>query len=180
MTSDQTPHGTVLVVDFGAQYAQLIARRVREAKVYSEVVPHTISAVDLIARKPIAVILSGGPSSVYEEGAPVLERAILESGIPVFGICYGFMAMNQALGGKVERTGQREYGRTLVTVLEPGTLLAGLPTEISSWMSHGDEVVAAPEGFTVTARSPRATVAAMENLEQRIAGVQWHPEVLHS
>lgn len=180
MTPDLTQHDTVLVVDFGAQYAQLIARRVREANVYSEVVPHTIGAADLLARKPSAIILSGGPSSVYAPGAPALESAIVEAGIPVFGICYGFMAMNQALGGRVERTGQREYGRTVVSVLEPGVLLADLPTALTSWMSHGDEVVAAPEGFTVTARSPRAAVAAMENLEKRLVGVQWHPEVMHS
>ncbi len=171
---------TVLVVDFGAQYAQLIARRVREANVYSEVVPHTLGAAELIARNPSAIILSGGPSSVYEEGAPALDVAVLEAGIPVFGICYGFMAMNQALGGNVAKTGQREYGRTSVSVLEPGVLLSGLPTELESWMSHGDEVVAAPDGFTVTARSPRATVAAMENTEKQLAGVQWHPEVMHS
>lgn len=180
MNPELTQHDTVLVVDFGAQYAQLIARRVREAKVYSEVVPHTLSASELVARKPSAIILSGGPASVYDQGAPKLEAEIVESGIPVFGICYGFMAMNQVMGGRVEHTGQREYGRTPVTVLEPGTLLRDVPTELSSWMSHGDEVVAAPPGFTVTARSPRATVAAFENVERGLAGVQWHPEVMHS
>ncbi len=173
-------HDLVLVVDFGAQYAQLIARRVREAQVYSEIVPHTMSAADMLAKNPAAIILSGGPSSVYESGAPQLEAAIVDGSVPVFGICYGFMAMAQALGGKVDQTGQREYGRTAVSVLEPGTLLQGLPETLTSWMSHGDEVVAAPEGFTVNARSPRATVAAFEHVERRLAGVQWHPEVLHS
>ncbi len=173
-------HDLVLVVDFGAQYAQLIARRVREARVYSEIVPHTMSAAEIMARKPAAIILSGGPSSVYEEGAPGLDPAMLQGDVPVFGICYGFMAMAQALGGNVAKTGQREYGRTAVSVLEPGTLLAGLPETLTSWMSHGDEVIGAPEGFTVNANSPRATVAAFEDTERRLAGVQWHPEVMHS
>jgi GMP synthase (glutamine-hydrolysing) len=175
-----TDHDLVLVVDFGAQYAQLIARRVREAKVYSEIVPHTMSAADMLAKKPTAVILSGGPSSVYEAGAPQLDSALVDGTVPVFGICYGFMALAQALGGEVAHTGQREYGRTDVSVLESGTLLAGLPETLVSWMSHGDEVTAAPAGFTVNARSPRATVAAFEDTGRRIAGVQWHPEVLHS
>ncbi|MFL6155650.1 MAG: glutamine-hydrolyzing GMP synthase [Marmoricola sp.] len=175
-----TDHDLVLVVDFGAQYAQLIARRVREARVYSEIVPHTMSAADMLAKNPTAIVLSGGPSSVYEAGAPLLDPALVDGTVPVFGICYGFMALAQALGGEVARTGQREYGRTDVSVLEAGTLLAGLPETLVSWMSHGDEVTVAPEGFTVNARSPRATVAAFEHTERRIAGVQWHPEVLHS
>ena len=173
-------HDLVLVVDFGAQYAQLIARRVREARVYSEIAPHTMPVAELLAKRPAAVVLSGGPSSTYEPGAPQLDAALLEAGVPVFGICYGFMAMAQALGGTVARTGQREYGRTVVSVLEPGRLLAGLPDTLTAWMSHGDEVTAAPSGFTVSARSPRATVAAFEDDERRLAGVQWHPEVLHS
>ncbi len=180
-TPEQDPrHDLVLVVDFGAQYAQLIARRVREAKVYSEIVPHTMPVEDMLAKGPTAVILSGGPSSVYEEGAPHLDPDLLDGRVPVFGICYGFMAMAAALGGEVARTGQREYGRTTVSVLEPGTLLEGVPSELVSWMSHGDEVTGAPAGFTVNARSPRATVAAFEDVDRRIAGVQWHPEVLHS
>jgi GMP synthase (glutamine-hydrolysing) len=175
-----TDHDLVLVVDFGAQYAQLIARRVREAKVYSEIVPHTMPVAEMLARKPTAIILSGGPSSVYEPGAPVLDPQLVDGTVPVFGICYGFMAMAQALGGTVAHTGQREYGRTRVEVLEPGTLLDAVPTHLTSWMSHGDEVVKAPEGFTVNARSPRATVAAFEHVERRLAGVQWHPEVMHT
>lgn len=180
LTPMASEHDLVLVVDYGAQYAQLIARRVREARVYSEIVPHTMPVADLLAREPKAVILSGGPSSVYEPGAPQLDAALLEAGVPVFGICYGFMAMAQALGGTVARTGQREYGRTTVEVLEPGRLLVGLPATLTSWMSHGDEVTAAPSGFTVNARSPRATVAAFEDATRGLAGVQWHPEVLHS
>jgi len=175
-----TAHDTVLVVDFGAQYAQLIARRVREAKVYSEIVPHTMPVEEMLARQPKAIILSGGPSSVYDPGAPQLDASLVDGRVPVFGICYGFMAMAQALGGSVAHTGQREYGRTRVEVLTPGTLLEGLPESLVSWMSHGDEVVAAPEGFTVNARSPRATVAAFEDVERKLAGVQWHPEVMHT
>jgi GMP synthase (glutamine-hydrolysing) len=173
-------HDLVIVVDYGAQYAQLIARRVREARVYSEIVPHTMPVEQILAREPAAIILSGGPSSVYEPGAPQLDPTMVESDVPVFGICYGFMAMAAALGGDVARTGQREYGRTAVEVLDPGTLLQGLPGSLTSWMSHGDEVVGAPQGFTVNARSPRATVAAFEDIGRRLAGVQWHPEVLHS
>jgi GMP synthase (glutamine-hydrolysing) len=175
-----TDHDLVLVVDFGAQYAQLIARRVREAKVYSEIVPHTMPVEEMLARDPRAIILSGGPSSVYEPGAPQLDAGLVDGRVPVFGICYGFMAMAQALGGTVARTGQREYGRTRVAVLEPGTLLEGVPGELVSWMSHGDEVTGAPAGFTVNASSPRATVAAFEDVERKLAGVQWHPEVMHS
>ena len=175
-----TAHDTVLVVDFGAQYAQLIARRVREAKVYSEIVPHTMPVEEMLARQPKAIVLSGGPSSVYEPGAPQLDPALVDGRVPVFGICYGFMAMAQALGGSVAHTGQREYGRTRVEVLAPGTLLDGLPGSLVSWMSHGDEVVSAPAGFTVNARSPRATVAAFEDVDRKLAGVQWHPEVMHT
>ena len=175
-----TDHDLVLVVDFGAQYAQLIARRVREARVYSEIVPHTMPVEEMLARNPKAIVLSGGPSSVYETGAPGLAPDLVDGRVPVFGICYGFMAMAQALGGTVARTGQREYGRTTVSVLEPGTLLDGVPDQLTSWMSHGDEVTAAPAGFTVNARSPRATVAAFEDVERQLAGVQWHPEVMHT
>jgi GMP synthase (glutamine-hydrolysing) len=176
----QRDHDLVVVVDFGAQYAQLIARRVREANVYSEIMPHTASASEIMARKPKAIILSGGPSSVYEPGAPRLDAALVGGGTPVFGICYGFMAMAQALGGSVARTGMREYGRTAVNVTDAGVLLAGLPSTVSAWMSHGDEVVAAPPGFQVTASSPRAAVAAFEDVDRRLAGVQWHPEVMHT
>ena len=173
-------HATVLVVDFGAQYAQLIARRVREASVYSEIVPHTITAAEVQARKPAAIVLSGGPSSVYEPGAPSLDAGILDLGIPVFGICYGFQAMAQALGGEVANTGGREFGRTELTVNAPGALFAGLPATQSVWMSHGDAVQVAPDGFTVTASTPGAPVAAFEDVDRRLAGVQYHPEVLHS
>ena len=173
-------HDLVLVVDFGAQYAQLIARRVREAKVYSEIVPHTMPVAEMLAKGPKAIVLSGGPSSVYEEGAPAIDTALFEAGAPVFGMCYGFQIMAQALGGEVAATGLREYGRTPVSVVEPGTLLADIPAAHNVWMSHGDQVVAAPEGFTVLASTNVTPVAAFENVERGLAGVQWHPEVLHS
>ena len=178
--SVEATHAPVLVVDFGAQYAQLIARRVREAKVYSEIVPHTASVEAIAARQPAAVVLSGGPQSVYAEGAPQVDPRLFELGIPVFGICYGFQAMAAALGGEVARTGLSEFGRTPTTVVERGTLLDNLPDSFSSWMSHGDAVKRAPDGFSVLAHTAGAPVAAFEDPERRLAGVQWHPEVLHS
>jgi GMP synthase (glutamine-hydrolysing) len=169
------------VVDFGAQYAQLIARRVREAQVYSEVVPHTASVASLAARDPAAIVLSGGPASVYEPGAPAIDPALFDTGIPVFGICYGFQAMAGALGGTVAHTGDREYGRTeLSLAVDPGVLHAELPARHPVWMSHGDSVTQAPPGFAVTAGSDRAPVAAFEDRARRFAGVQYHPEVGHS
>jgi GMP synthase (glutamine-hydrolysing) len=170
----------VLVVDYGAQYAQLIARRVREAHVYSEIVPHTAPVSELMARRPKAIILSGGPASVYADGAPSADPALFATGVPVFGICYGFQAMTRALGGEVAHTGGSEFGRTTLTVTSPGTLLRGLPAQQQVWMSHGDEVTAAPAGFTVTASTSGAPVAAFECAERGLAGVQFHPEVLHT
>ncbi|MEU5213495.1 glutamine-hydrolyzing GMP synthase [Streptomyces sp. NPDC020742] len=171
----------VLVVDFGAQYAQLIARRVREARVYSEIVPSTMPVAEMLAKNPKAIILSGGPSSVYAEGAPRLDRSLFEAGVPVFGMCYGFQLMATTLGGTVDNTGAREYGRTPLTVSRPGsTLFEGTPAEQSVWMSHGDACSAAPEGFTVTASTDVVPVAAFENDEKRLYGVQYHPEVMHS
>lgn len=171
----------VLVVDFGAQYAQLIARRVREADCYSEIVPHDMPAEELLAKDPAAIILSGGPSSVYAEGAPALDPAVVTAGVPVLGICYGFQAMAAALGGGVDRTGQREYGQTAATIGGAGsTLFEGQPVEQTVWMSHGDAVTRAPEGAVVTASTPGTPVAAFEDDGRRLYGVQWHPEVLHS
>ncbi|WP_448259352.1 glutamine-hydrolyzing GMP synthase [Corynebacterium kalidii] len=169
----------VLVVDFGAQYAQLIARRVREARLYSEVIPHSMPVEEVAAKNPAALILSGGPSSVYADGAPVLQKELLELGVPVFGICYGFQAMTHALGGTVAHTGDREYGRTEIEV-DGGSLHAGFESAHQAWMSHGDAVSEAPEGFAVTAHSDGAPVAAFECLDKRMAGVQYHPEVQHS
>ena len=175
-------HDTVLVVDFGAQYAQLIARRVREANVYSEIVQHTITAAEVAAHKPSAIILSGGPASVHVDGAPSLDPAIYDLGIPTFGICYGVQLLAQQLpGGSVANTGRGEYGRTMVTTLDGGgTLMAGLPAEQTTWMSHFDSIQTLPDGFVATARTGEIPVAAMECLERRIVGVQFHPEVVHS
>ena len=170
----------VLVVDFGAQYAQLIARRVREASVYSEIVPHTMSVADMLAKDPAAIILSGGPSSVYEAGAPSVDPAVFEAGVPVLGICYGFQAMAHALGGTVGRTGTREYGHTNAAVQEGSCLFDGTPSDQVVWMSHGDAVQAAPEGFAVTASTEQTPVAAFEDRGRRLFGLQWHPEVGHS
>jgi GMP synthase (glutamine-hydrolysing) len=167
------------VVDFGAQYAQLIARRVREARVYSEVIPHSATIDEIKARDPQAIVLSGGPASVYAEGAPQLDPAVFDIGVPVFGICYGFQAMAQALGGTVAHTGTSEYGRTELSVAG-GSLHSDLPETQPVWMSHGDAVTEAPEGFDVVATSAGAPVAAFENRARRLAGVQYHPEVLHT
>jgi len=167
------------VVDFGAQYAQLIARRVREARVYSEVIPHTASIDEIKAKDPQAIVLSGGPSSVYEEGAPQLDPAVFDLGVPVFGICYGFQAMAQTLGGTVAHTGTSEYGRTELNV-SGGQLHLDLPDTQPVWMSHGDAVTAAPEGFEVVASSAGAPVAGFENPARSLAGVQYHPEVMHT
>jgi GMP synthase (glutamine-hydrolysing) len=175
-----TEHDLVLVVDFGAQYAQLIARRIREARVYSEIVPHTVPVAELLARNPKAIVLSGGPSSVYAPDAPGVPGEMFTSGVPVFGMCYGFQAMAQSLGGEVRRTGRSEYGRTPVVVASPGTLLSQVPAEHRVWMSHGDSVVAAPEGFSVLASTSGSPVAAFEDVSRGLAGVQWHPEVLHT
>jgi GMP synthase (glutamine-hydrolysing) len=172
---------TVLVVDYGAQYAQLIARRVREARVYSEIVPSTMSVGDLLAKRPKAIILSGGPSSVYADGAPQVDPALFEAGVPAFGICYGFQAMALALGGEVRRTGRSEFGPTELSVAGTGgTLLAGLPETQQVWMSHGDAVFAPPPGFATTAVTQGAPVAAFESVDRGLAGVQFHPEVLHT
>ncbi|MEU1727113.1 glutamine-hydrolyzing GMP synthase [Actinomadura sp. ATCC 39365] len=171
---------TVLVVDFGAQYAQLIARRVRECHVYSEIVPSSMSVEEMMAKKPKAIILSGGPSSVYAEGAPPVPHGLFTTGVPTFGICYGFQAMAQALGGEVARTGVAEYGGTALEVLDEGVIFQGLPAAQTVWMSHGDSVAAAPEGFAVTASTSETPVAAFENPERGLYGVQFHPEVLHS
>jgi GMP synthase (glutamine-hydrolysing) len=171
----------VLVVDFGAQYAQLIARRVREAQAYSEIVPHSMPVADMLARDPAAIVLSGGPASVYEPGAPQVDPALFTAGVPVFGICYGFQAMARALGGEVTRTGRGEYGGTALTARpEAGALLAGLPEQQDVWMSHGDSVTAAPPGAVVTASSAGSPVAGFEDAERRLAGVQFHPEVAHT
>jgi GMP synthase (glutamine-hydrolysing) len=172
---------TVLVVDFGAQYAQLIARRVRECHVYSEIVPSTMPVAEMLARRPKAIILSGGPSSVYAHGAPPAPAGLFDAGVPVLGICYGFQLMVSGLGGTVERTGAAEYGATtLEAAFAASPLLAGTPKQQRVWMSHGDTATAAPPGFTVTARTQATPVAAIENARRQLFGVQFHPEVLHT
>jgi GMP synthase (glutamine-hydrolysing) len=172
--------GPILVVDFGAQYAQLIARRVREAHVYSEIVPHTASAADLVARRPAGIILSGGPKSVNETPAPTIDPAIYEAGIPVLGICYGAQLLTQQLGGEVSRTGRGEYGRTPLTVTAASPLFVDWPGTGEVWMSHGDAITSVPPGFTATATSPDAPVAALHDPDRAIYGVQFHPEVVHT
>ena len=173
---------TILVVDFGAQYAQLIARRVREARVYSEIVPHTITAAELAARRPAGIILSGGPASVNIEGAPRLDPDVYEIDVPILGICYGAQLVALQLGGEVSRTGKGEYGRTRLQV-EAGTasvLLADLPLTQDVWMSHFDSITRVPDGFSTTARTPEIPIAALECAERRIHAVQFHPEVAHT
>src|SRR5437763_3021064 len=174
-------YDTVLVVDFGAQYAQLIARRVRESRVFSEIVPSTMPLADMLAKRPKAIILSGGPSSVYADGAPQVDASLFEAGVPTFGICYGFQAMARALGGEVRRTGMSEFGHTALRVTEPRSVLfTGLPDAQSVWMSHGDSVWSAPTGFVVTAESDGAHVAAFEDPDRGLASVQLRPEVVHT
>jgi GMP synthase (glutamine-hydrolysing) len=179
----------VLVVDFGAQYAQLIARRVRECQVYSEIVPATMPAAEMLARNPSAIILSGGPASVYAPGAPPAPSGVLDAGIPILGICYGFQLMMAGLGGVVAHTGGGEYGATELTIRPAppaspappgGVLLGGLPASQRVWMSHGDACAAAPPGFAVTASTASTPVAAAEQAARGLYGVQFHPEVLHT
>jgi GMP synthase (glutamine-hydrolysing) len=173
--------GPVLVVDFGAQYAQLIARRVRECHVYSMVVPSTMPASDMLALQPSAIILSGGPSSVYADGAPPAPAGLLTAGVPVLGICYGFQLMVRDLGGDVSRTGTGEYGATELQVSEDGgVLLGGLPSSQQVWMSHGDTCAVAPPGFAITATTAITPVAAAEDSARSLFGMQFHPEVLHT
>ena len=172
---------TVLVVDFGAQYAQLIARRVRECHVYSEIVPSTMPVSEMLARQPKAIILSGGPSSVYAADAPSAPAGLFDAGVPVFGICYGHQVLVSELGGTVERTGAAEYGGTPLHILPSGgRLLGGLGPELSVWMSHGDTSTVAPPGFAVTARTAATPAAAVEDPERGLYGVQFHPEVMHT
>ena len=170
----------VLVVDFGAQYAQLIARRVRQANVYSEIVPSSMPVAQILAKKPKAIILSGGPSSVYAPGAPTIDPTLFDHNLPVFGICYGFQAMAAALGGVVSQTGKSEFGRTSMTHDGSSRLLADLDQEFRVWMSHGDSVTQVPAGFTSTASTEDTPIVAFESSDALLAGVQFHPEVLHS
>ena len=173
-------NGPVLVVDFGAQYAQLIARRVREAGVYSELVPHSMPVDQILAKDPKAIILSGGPASVFEPGAPSIDAKVFDAGIPMLGICYGFQIMAYELGGTVDKAALGEYGKTEAYIDDAADILAGSPSEQTTWMSHGIAVETVPEGFKVLAHTEGAPVAAMADEKRKLYGVQWHPEVKHS
>ncbi|MGE5598244.1 MAG: glutamine-hydrolyzing GMP synthase [Bacteroidota bacterium] len=171
---------SVLILDFGSQYTQLIARRVRETRVFSEIVPYDISPDEVRRRSPKGIILSGGPASIYQDGAPRPDPGLFRLGLPILGICYGMQATALALGGRVARAARREYGQAEIAVAEPGRLFAGLPARLRVWMSHGDHVEAVPEGFAVAASSANAPIAAMADPEREIYGVQFHPEVAHT
>jgi GMP synthase (glutamine-hydrolysing) len=173
------PEELVVVLDFGAQYNQLIARRIRECRVYCEILPCDTPAQDLLARRPKGIVLSGGPSSVYEEGAPLCDPKLFEAGIPILGICYGMQLMGKLLGGEVRAGAQREFGRTELTILDDGDLFQGLNPRLIAWMSHGDRVERVPPGFVETARTGSA-LAAMSDRKRRLFGVQFHPEVVHT
>ena len=179
--SDRVPATEeVVVLDFGGQYSQLIARRVRECGVFSELLPHHVGLEEVLRRRPKGVILSGGPASVYEEGAPPLDKRLLELGVPVLGICYGMQLLALALDGRIERAEVGEFGRSQLTIAENGRLLAGTPAEQTCWMSHRDTVFSAPPGFTALASSTASPVAAFESTERGIYGIQFHPEVVHT
>jgi len=178
VTTESETYDTVLVVDFGAQYAQLIARRVREAHVYSEIVPNTITAEEIRARKPVGIIFSGGPASVHVDGAPTVDAAIYDTGVPVLGICYGAQLLALQLGGEVDKTGRGEYGRASLSMQGTSSFVVGGDQDV--WMSHFDTITRAPEGFTTVASTPDTPAAAFESDERRIYGVQFHPEVVHT
>jgi GMP synthase (glutamine-hydrolysing) len=170
----------VVVLDYGGQYSQLIARRIRDCGVFSELLPHSVPLEEVTRRKPRAIVLSGGPASVYAPGAPRLDRGLLELGVPVMGICYGMQLLVHELGGRVEQAEVGEFGRSDLTVTEPGRLLAGMPKEQTCWMSHRDTVFEPPPEFTALASSSASPVAAMEDTERGIYGIQFHPEVVHT
>jgi GMP synthase (glutamine-hydrolysing) len=172
-------HETVIILDFGGQYTQLEARRVRELGVYCEILPYNTAPEDILKRRPSAIILSGGPSSVYEKGAPHCDRQVLELGVPVLGICYGFQLIALYLGGEVAQSNRREYGHAEVEIQSGGKLLSGLNSPLRVWMSHGDNVSSPPAGFTVTATTERA-IAAAEDTTRNLYGLQFHPEVAHT
>src|SRR6185437_2858244 len=180
-----TPSGArgrqeIVVLDYGGQYSQLIARRVRDCGVFSELLPHHVPIEEIAARKPRGIILSGGPASVYADGAPALDTRLLELGVPVMGICYGMQLLVHTLGGRVEQAEVGEFGRSDLRVSEPGVLLEGLPREQTCWMSHRDTVYEAPPGFTALASSTASPVAAVQDAERGIYGIQFHPEVVHT
>ena len=170
----------VVVLDYGGQYSQLIARRIRECGVFSELLPHHVPLQEVIDRKPRGIVLSGGPASVYAEGAPRLERGLLELGVPVLGICYGMQLLVHELGGRVEQAQVGEFGRSDLTIREQGVLFEGMPKEQTCWMSHRDTVFEPPPGFTALASSTGSPVAAVQDSQRSIYGIQFHPEVVHT
>jgi GMP synthase (glutamine-hydrolysing) len=180
ITPAPTVEQEIVVLDYGGQYSQLIARRVRDCGVFSELLPHHVSVEEVAARKPRGIILSGGPASVYADGAPALDLGLLELGVPVMGICYGMQLLVHTLGGRVEQAEVGEFGRSELQVLEPGLLMRGLPREQTCWMSHRDTVYEAPPGFTALASSTGSPVAAVQQAERGIYGIQFHPEVVHT
>jgi GMP synthase (glutamine-hydrolysing) len=177
---NEPSHQTLLILDFGSQFTQLIARRVRENRVYCEVHPFDLDVAAIRRLKPLGVILSGGPQSVYESGAPSASAALFELGVPVLGICYGMQVMAHELGGGVEGSSRREYGRAEISIVEPGRLFAGLAAEETVWMSHGDRIEGLPPGFRLTATTANAPVVAFEDEERGLYGIQFHPEVSHT
>ncbi len=176
----QTRPATVVILDFGAQYSQLIARRAREARVYSEILPHDTPWSEIAAREPAALILTGGPESTLEPDALGVDPALWSSGIPILGICYGMQLLARDLGGSLARSAYSEFGPAELEIIRPDPLLEGVPQRTRAWMSHGDTVVAPPPGFDVLARTERCAAAALGNAERRIYGVQFHPEVAHT
>jgi GMP synthase (glutamine-hydrolysing) len=180
VTPAATPTEEIVVLDYGGQYSQLIARRVRDCGVFSELLPHHVPLEEIARRKPRGIILSGGPASVYAEGAPPLDRGLLELGVPVMGICYGMQLLVHTLGGRVEQAEVGEFGRSDLLVSDPGVLLRGMPREQTCWMSHRDTVYEAPPGFKALASSSSSPVAAVEDAERGIYGIQFHPEVVHT
>ncbi|MCJ7822827.1 MAG: glutamine-hydrolyzing GMP synthase, partial [Armatimonadetes bacterium] len=173
------PEDLILVLNFGAQYGQLIARRIRECHVYCEILPHDTPTAEILARRPKGIVFSGGPSSVYDDGAPLCDPALFDAGIPILGICYGMQLMGKMLGGKVSPGVRREYGKTEITVLDHGDIFQDLNPRLIAWMSHGDRVEHVPPGFTETARTTSA-LAAMSDRSRKLFGVQFHPEVVHT
>ncbi len=178
--SPEAQHQTLLILDFGSQFTQLIARRVRESRVYCEVHPFNLPVAEIRRRRPVGVILSGGPQSVYEAGAPSADRELFALGVPVLGVCYGMQVMAHELGGNVEGSSHREYGRAEVTIAEPGKLFAGLAPCQTVWMSHGDRVGTLPPGFRATAGTDNAPVVAFEDAARGLYAIQFHPEVSHT
>src|SRR4030081_3346225 len=181
MKTDAPPKTSkILILDFGSQYTQVIARRIRELQVYSEIVPFNISAKEVVDLAPNGIILSGGPASVYEKGAPQIDPEIFSLGIPVLGICYGLMQMAHHLGGQVVFSGRREYGAGMLHITNGSGLFDGLGSQLDVWNSHGDEVTTLPKGFRAAARTEVSNFAAVEDPERKLYGLQFHPEVAHT